>query len=293
DLIDLQTGEELSLDIDLRQGNPSYLNCEVIYASTSTMKVPIMVNFFRYLDWYPAEGSDDYKNLIETMTRSGNVSANAMLLKIGGGFGAPAGATEYMLAGARSTTELVQDMGMENTFVVSFYDDEEDPEYYSTPGREAARSGQCPDTRADLYMQTTTSDMAVILNMIYQCAENGGGGLIAAFPDELTPDECQMMIDLMSQNTEGQLIMAGVPESVKVAHKHGWTYDTHGDSGIVFTPGGDYVLSMFLWADVEWLNVQISFPLMEGISQAAFNYFNPDLILEPRRGLGLELGIEG
>jgi hypothetical protein len=98
-----------------------------------------------------------------------------------------------------------------------------------------------------------------------------------------------MMIDFLSRNEEGVLIMAGVPQDVEVAHKHGWTTDTHGDAGIVFSPGGDYVLTMFLWADTEWLPVSISFPLIEGISAATFNYFNPDLVLEPRRGLGEDI----
>ncbi len=279
-VIDLQTGEEMELDVDLRQGSPIYLNCEVPYASTSTMKIPIMVDFFRYLDWTPTPGSDDYKNLDETITQSGNISANAMLYKIG---------FEDFYEGANHVTEMAQYLGLINTFIVAPYEDEEDPIYYSTPAREAMRAGQCVDTKPDPYMQTTVRDLAMILDMIYQCAEFNGGALIAAYPNEITQDECRMMIDFLSRNEEGVLIMAGVPADVEVAHKHGWTTDTHGDAGIVFSPGGDYVLSMFLWADTDWLPVSISFPLIEGMSAATFNYFNPSLVLEPRRGLGEEI----
>ncbi len=289
-VIDLQTGDEMELNVDLRQGNPNYLSCEVAYASTSTMKIPIMVNFFRYLDWEPKPGTDDYKNLTETMILSGNDSANTMLLKIGGGFGATGNLKSYMYTGTEQVTSSMRHLGLSNTFIVAPYGDEADPIYYSTPAREAARTGTCVNTIPDPYMQTTVRDLAMMLDMIYQCAEFGGGGLVTAYPAEVTQSECQMMIDLMEQNKDGQIIMAGVPENTPVAHKHGWTFDTHGDSGIVFTPGGDYVLSMFLWADTEWLNIQVSFPLMEGISAVTFNYFNPDLVDMPRLGLGSSLG---
>jgi len=108
--------------------------------------------------------------------------------------------------------------------------------------------------------------------MIYQCAD-GGGTLIAAYPDELTPDECQAMLDIMSQNHIGALIEAGVPEGTQVAHKHGWVGDSHGDAGIVFTPGGDYVLCVYLY-HTDWLEWEVSSPLMARISEATYNYFN-------------------
>jgi beta-lactamase class A len=279
-VIDLQTGEELELDLDLREGGLTYLDCDVAYASTSTMKLPIMVEFFRYLDWTPTPGSDAYKILTETLWQSGNISANFIMQEIG--FGDP-------FDGTKIITDSVQYLGLENSFIVAPYDNEDPPEYYSTPAREAARAGTCVDTYADPYMQTTTDDLAMLLDMIYQCAEFGGGDLLAVYPDDFTPDECRMMIDLLSNNEEGQwLVMSGVPADVPVAHKHGYTYDTHGDAAIVLSPGGDYVLAIFLWADVNWLDYSISSAIVENISAAVFNYFNPDLVLEPRRGPGIE-----
>jgi hypothetical protein len=134
--------------------------------------------------------------------------------------------------------------------------------------------------------------MALLLDLIYQCSAFGGGGLIAAFPDEISQNECQMMLDLLKLNDKGVLVMAGVPADVEVAHKHGWTYDTHGDAAIVFSPGGDYVMTVFLWADTSWLPSPISFPIIQGMSEAVFNYFNPNLVNTPRRGLlDEEIGI--
>jgi hypothetical protein len=58
-----------------------------------------------------------------------------------------------------------------------------------------------------------------------------------------------------------------------VAHKHGWVGDSHGDAGIVFTPGGDYVLCIYLYY-TDWLEWEVSSPLMARISEATYKYFN-------------------
>jgi beta-lactamase class A len=278
---DLQTGEEMELNVDLRQGTANYLNCDVAYASTSTMKIPIMIDFFRFLDWMPEPGSDEYKILMETMLQSGNISANFMMQDIGYG---------DTQRGVDDVRNMTQYLGLPNTFIIVPYDDNKPPVYYSTPAQEAARAGQCVDTRPDYAMQTTVSDLATLLDMIYQCAEYNGGGLIAAYPNQITQAECQMMLDIMKQNPDG-ILMAGLPADIEIAHKHGWAYDTHGDAGIIFSPRGDYVLVAFLWADTDWLNAQISFPIIQNISSATFNFFNPDMVLVPRRGFATELGI--
>jgi beta-lactamase class A len=282
-IINLETGEELPMNIDNRTLTPLDVNCEIAVASTSTIKIPIMIDFFRYLDWEPTEDTDDYKNLNETMTLSGNVSANAMLFKIG---------DEDEMEGTRHVTAMMRALGVQNTFIATpFLNDPDEPQpdipFITTPAREAASSGTCIDTRADPAAQTTTKDLATMLDMIYQCAEYGGGGIIAAFPTEITQHECELMVDFMSRNEDGMLIGAGLPTDTLVAHKHGWIYDTQGDSAIVYSPGGDYVISVMLWGDVQdWMPVSLTFPVVEGLSKITFNYFNPELINVPRRGLG-------
>lgn len=283
-IIDLKNGKEMRLDVDLRQGTPSYVNCEIAYAGMSTMKIPIMVDFFRALDGRPDPGSDDYKILDETMVRSGDESANFMLQVIGQG---------NALKGAQSVTQMMQQLGMRNSFMAVPYFDKTPPSevFYLTPAYEAARNGTCVNTRPDYAMQTTATDLTIILDMIYQCAETGGG-LIAAYPDKITQDECRMMTEVMEQNPDG-IIMAGVPATVKIAHKHGWgSGDTYTDAAIVYSPGGDYVITSVLWADTGWLTAQTAFPLIRDISVMTFNYFNPDMINVPRRGYNPELGVD-
>jgi beta-lactamase class A len=85
------------------------------------------------------------------------------------------------------------------------------------------------------------------------------------------------MIDLLAQNKIGSLIEAGVPDGTRVAHKHGWPsspFDMIGDAGIVYTPGGDYVFSLFLFQEQEMFWDPTS-KMFADISRAVYNYFNP------------------
>ncbi len=119
----------------------------------------------------------------------------------------------------------------------------------------------------------------MLVEDIYQCAELGGGALIAAFNGEITRQECQMMIDFLAENRIAVLIQAGVPSGTKVAHKHGWAIEndgvmhTFGDVAIVYTPGGDYVLSIFLHHPVQAVFDPVN-ELYSQLSQATYNYYN-------------------
>jgi len=246
-ITDLATGENFSDDAD------------VAYAGMSILKIGIMMEAYRHLDGPP--DVDTTKILSETMTLSGNYTANLLLR------GAIGDGDAY--EGVRRLNETMKLIGLGNTFMATAYDEDVLPQHISTPANQRTDVSTNPDP----FMQTTPQDMGRLLEMIYQCA-GGGGTLIAAYPDELTPDECQAMLDTMLQNRIGALIEAGVPQGTPVAHKHGWVGDSHGDAGIVFTPGGDYVLCIYLY-HTDWLEWEVSSPLMARISEAVYNYFNP------------------
>jgi len=120
--------------------------------------------------------------------------------------------------------------------------------------------------------------MGMLLEDIYQCSQFGGGALVAAFPGEITKAKCQTMVSYLSKNLLGSLIEAGVPEGTQVAHKHGWvTYfgimHSLGDAGLVYTPGGNYVLVVFLYQKDQLVWVPAS-KLVADLSQAVYNFFN-------------------
>jgi beta-lactamase class A len=164
-------------------------------------------------------------------------------------------------------------LGLENTFISVPY--EEQPKPGNITHQTPANSREDIIADPDPAMQTPAEDMGTLLSMIYQCAENGGGALIAAYDGAVTQEECQQILDFMKLNHIGSLIEEGVPDEVAVAHKHGWIGDTHGDAGIVFSPSGDYILVTYMFKP-EWLEWEISSPLLAGISRATYNFFNFD-----------------
>jgi hypothetical protein len=55
---------------------------------------------------------------------------------------------------------------------------------------------------------------------------------------------------------------------------------THGDAGIVLSPGGDFVIVEYLSLPAgdtgDWLSHDITFPILREIARTTYNYFNPD-----------------
>ena len=140
---------------------------------------------------------------------------------------------------------------------------------------------QRPDvnTDPDPYSQTTPSDIGMLLEDLYMCEQTGGGTLIAVFPGQITQAKCQMMINYLKNNKLPVLLTAGLPEGTQIAHKHGWVstqgiINTIGDAGIIYTPGGNYVLTIFLHHPVQLIWDPAS-TLVAKLSQAVYNYYNP------------------
>ena len=251
-IMDLNTGEELGI------------NQDIALSGLSVVKIAILLETYRALDFEP--NSDQRKLIDETAIVSGNYSANLLLDIVAG--------QDNAYLGVDILTESMQRLGLENTYIVTPYEEPDRPGKgsRSTP----ANSSFDITTNPDPTMQTTAEDMGTLLSMIYFCAK-GGGTLLAVYPEQLTPAECQAVIDVLSLNVEGNLIRFGTPEGTHVAHKHGWAGNTHGDAGIVFSPGGDYVIVEYLTdPNSDWLVHDISFPILREVSREVYNYFNVD-----------------
>ena len=129
----------------------------------------------------------------------------------------------------------------------------------------------------DPFNQTTAEDLGTMYSLMYDCA-NYGSGLVTAFPaGEFTQTECRQMLELMSGNDLLRLLQGGLPAGTRISHKNGWLTETVGDAGIVYSPNGrNYVISVFIWEDTGFQNFERLWPLVEDISRAAYNYFNPN-----------------
>lgn len=247
---DLQTGEEIAI------------NADMAISGTSVLKIAVFLEAYRALDNPPNEYVQGL--FYDTAVKSSNYGAN-LLLHVAAG-------EDNTYRGADVLTESMRRLGLNNTFMAVPYDAVAVP---SRPFTYATEANTRPDLPTDIdpTMQTTAEEIGTLLSMIYYCSK-GGGTLLAVYPDQLTPAECQAIIDLMVLNEEGNLIRFGVPDGVPVSHKHGWALGTHADAGIVISPGGAYVIVEYLHLDGGWLQADVSFPIMREISRAVYNYYN-------------------
>ena len=243
---------------DLATGETARSDADVAFAGMSALKIAIVEEVYRILDDEP--DAETARLISETLTLSGNFTANLLLRIIGGG--------DDSFRGVQVLTASMRDLGLVNTFMAVPYDVEDVPVHIVTP----ANSRTDKSTEPDPYVQTTPEDMGLLMAMIYHCA-HGGGNLLAAYHDQLRADECQAILDTMAQNKVGSFLEAGTPAEVPVAHKHGWIGDTHADVGIVFSTGGDYIFSVFLYRP-GWLEWELSSEVMADLARATYNYFN-------------------
>jgi beta-lactamase class A len=255
-LLDLQTTDEMHFAY--QAGENISINPDIAFTASSTIKIPIMVSMFRHVN---SKIDDPLDIELKDMIAQSNNNASDSLMK-----------SLDEERGPLIVTETMKKLGLENTFINGyFYPGAVVLQLFDTPANKRTDF----NTNPDIYSQTTPSDMGMLLEDIYLCAQTGGGSLVAAFPGQINQTACQKMIQYLQEDKLGALIQGGVPEGTIVAHKHGWDIDLtqYSDAGIVYTPGGNYILTIYVYnpGGGNWTTVS---PLYAELSRAIYNYFN-------------------
>jgi beta-lactamase class A len=241
---------------------------DTVFSGVSVVKIPILLQ--AYIS--RAEFSKGQRGAIKLMIeKSDNESANELLAMIGEGDG--------LLGTRRMNATLADVLGIEFTTLAAPF---ESITYLSKfegvtiPKR--GQEGEAPFTDADPYLRATPNEMTRIVTAIVRCA-NGEGPLLDMAETALTPVRCDEMLEVMAQNEDINKIVAGVPKDAFVAHKSGWADDVRADSGYVHTAAGDeYVVSMWIWDSVEYIDTEVSDPLLADISRIVYTAQHPVII---------------
>ena len=248
---DLQTGEELQI-------NPN-----VPFSGGGVMKLPIVAEIYRKYD-LPLDITTTQRLTVALTTELSNLPANQLLNQIGEG---------NTFAGADTTTASLSHLGLRNSYLAQPFDQPITATAgISTPANTAATI----NTNASPAMQTTASDMGLLWEMIDQCS-HGGGALLVVYPHQYSPIECRQLIQLLQVNTPADipaLLNSGLPAQAQSAHRPGGTFDTRGDAALVHSPGGDYILVVFLNTAAQNFDWTAANAIMADLSKAAYNYFN-------------------
>lgn len=260
-MMDLQTGQEIHFVMNNKQEiNPEP---DVAFTASSTIKLPILTSFMIN------RGTTLDAETTEVISRVFRISDNS--------------ATDLIIEridsnnGPIIVTRDMEAIGLQSTYISGMF-------FLGAPnlipGRVTPGNSRADVyTDPDPYSQTTASEMGILMADIYQCEQTGGGALAAAFPGRVTPETCRTIIDFLALDKFGALIQGGVPDGTLVPHKHGFVLSRDGvmhdisDVGIVYSPGGNYVLSIYTYHPVQniW---DITNPLVVKLTQATYNFFN-------------------
>ncbi len=253
------------MSFDLARRNREDLIPEISFTAASTMKLPIMISSYIRMDEPPSNFV--MKTMRLMITESKNDQTDWMMENVIGGPLAPV-----------AVTEDLEKLGLKNSFLAGYF-------YLGAPlldlVKTPANSRTDINLHPDVYNQTTPADMGVLMDALYRCDANGSGILTQTFPGKITQSECSEMIGLLKDNHLPYLISAGVPDNVPVAHKHGWIEEsdgllhTMGNIGAVYSPGGDFILSIYTYHP-ENLIFEEGSTLFAQIASAAFGFFNPE-----------------
>jgi beta-lactamase class A len=254
--LDLQSTEEMQFAY--QSGKDISVDPDIAFTASSTIKIPIMVSVYRHFN--SKIDSKTGTEIKEMIALSNNDASDSLMKSLD------------EARGPLVVSETMQALGLENTFINGFFFPGAGVlKFFNTP----ANKRTDVNTDPDIYSQTTPADMAVLLEDIYLCAQTGGSSLVAVFPGQIDQAACQQMIRYLQEDKLGALIQAGVPEGTIVAHKHGWDIDLtqYSDAGIVYTPGGNYILTIYVF-NPGGGNWNIVSPMYAQISRAVYNYFN-------------------
>ncbi len=261
---------------DLASGQViAQLNEHTVFSGASVMKVAILL--YAYLTH--ARFTPEQEHWLDAMiTESDNLAANDLLAASAGGT-----TPRDAVRGARAMSMLLRDLGLAHTYQYRPYQSDDYPIDLAELGTMLGpkREGTPPYTDADRVLRSMPAEMSRVFLWIEQCSY-GGGILLKRFAESLTAARCQEMLHRLEQNSDHSRMLAGFPAGTRVAHKSGWIADTQADVGIVRSPGGDFLLAVYVYrpsaADVTEDFDAVARRAIAGFARLVYTYYNPTLI---------------
>ncbi len=250
-------------------------NVDYVLSGMSVVKLGIMVEVYRY--YGGVVDAQTHQELLDMLgSESCNPCANRLLAAVGGG---------SAQAGAVKVTNTMRQIGLANFRLCGPFRVVEGPRddgqiVWASYAETLLLPIQAQAPRYDNCVKATPREMARLLEMIYDGTQDRG--LLREMYPAIEPQAFQEMVDIMAANDLRNMLGAGIPAEVKLAHKHGFAGydvpwgDTRAEVGIVFSPGATWLISFYIWEDTPWINYGVMQPLYRDVSNMLYNYFNPE-----------------
>jgi beta-lactamase class A len=244
------------------------LNERTAFTAASSIKVAIMLNAYINLPKLTAKQTEALKKMI---VESDNLKANDVMAASAGGT-----TTEAAFQGAEQMSAMLADLGLKNTFLYVPFESGDFIKLYKVKFKTGPqRGGEAPFITSSNTLRTTPYEMAQIYVYLEQCSR-GQGVLLEKFSENLTADRCKEMIGWLEKNGDAKRMMSGLPKGARVAHKSGWIPpQVQGDAGIVRSPGGDFIVSIFVYQPGERYSDTVTQGLIGSFARLVYSYYNP------------------
>jgi hypothetical protein len=214
---------------DLRTGAGAAWNARARFPAASTLKLAIAIELMRSLRGIPQPGSRLAGLLWRMLVYSDDRSANELLAAIGGSIhGGSARVDSMMRALSLADSEMYGG--------------------YIVEGSLSRRSIPLEILGRPYFIgkYTTAWDLARLERALHLAA-GARGALIWRFPGAFTPSDARFLLYLLAHSrTRGGLtgVWGG---GVTVLHKAGWITKARHDSGLVYSHGGAFVVTVLTW----------------------------------------------
>ena len=246
---------------DLSTGREIKINDHVVFHAASTMKTPVLIEVFKQAAEEKFSLSDsivlknEFKSIVDGSSfslDSTDDSEHELYKHIGEKRAISTLVYEMIIVSSNFATNLIiERIGAKNVM--------------STMRQFGAMDIQIlrgvEDNKAfekGMNNTTTAQDLLIIFEKI-------------AKGEAVNADASQAMINILLDQRFNEIIPAGLPPGIKVAHKTGYITHVHHDSGIVFLPDGrKYVLVLL---SKDWEDEKAAVKTMVNISAMIYKYF--------------------
>jgi beta-lactamase family protein len=241
---------------DLRSGRGAAWNARARHQAASTLKLGIAVEVLRVLRGKPKPGTR-LANLFRSMlVYSSNKAANELEVWLGGSTYAGAG---HVTATLRALH--LDDSNMYGGYILGTA---------STRPIPLRVESQPPYFTFGKY--TTAWDLARLHRFFHRAA--AGRGPLLDLPGHFTASDARYLLYTLAHvRDRGKLgRYIGARAGVSVLHKAGWIIHARHDSGLVFWPGGAFVVTVMTW---NWNKAGSSSDILAGrVAEAALSRFS-------------------
>ena len=245
---------------DLKTGKEIKINDRVVYHAASTMKTPVMIEVYKQVGEGKFNLSDsielknEFKSIVDESSYrldSADDSEKELYKHIGEKRTINNLLYQMIIASSNLATNLImQKVGAENvTRSMRRLGAEKIQVLRGVEDNKAFDKG--------INNTTTAHDLLVIYEKI-------------ARGEAVSTDASKAMINILLDQQFNEIIPAGVPPGVKVAHKTGSITHVHHDSGIVILPDGRRYVLVLLSKD--WEDEKMAIQTMANISSLIYKY---------------------